>query len=159
MHRVALETAALQKRPGRTASEAQEAATALEDGNFNNGSVYEVIARLRLAEGSFPSAFDAIGRAKALRPTWIEYMTLEGDVYHAMKSLSAAVTAYRDVVNRATPGSAAWIGAKRRLALSLFEAGSLQEALSESRDLVAHASGDPVSLQLLELINGASQKK
>jgi phosphate/sulfate permease len=157
IHRIDLETASLQKQKGGTpARAANEMAAALLAVDLHNGTVYESVARMRLAEGALTPALDMIGRAELLRPQQADYWRLEGDIRRAMGDRLAALAAYRHARAGMVAGSAEWLGVDRRLIVTLLEAGDYAEAIDETNQALALAPGDAL---LQRLLNAAKEAK
>jgi hypothetical protein len=151
IHRIDLETASLQKNKGAAASsEANRIAAALQAHDLHNGTVYEALARMRLAEGATASALDMITRAQTLRPHQAEYRRLEGDIRRAMGDRTSAVAAYRGALSLMPPGTPAWLGAKHRLIVTLIESGDYTTAIDEATATLAVAPGDALIRRLLD---------
>jgi tetratricopeptide (TPR) repeat protein len=158
IHRLDLETAALQKQKGGAASQgANDAAAALLAVDRHNGTVYESLARMRLAEGAAPQALDMITRAEALRPHQADYWRLEGDIRRAMGDRRAAVAAYRHAAAGLPPGTAPWVNATRRLVVTLIEAGDYSAAIDEATRALAVVPGDVLMRQLFDAAAGAKR--
>jgi O-antigen ligase len=151
IHRIDLETAAVQKRPGPLSTDAQVAARILAAGDFHNATTHEALARLHLASGEFAAAMESITRALKLRPSWVSYVTLKGDIDHAVNQLPEAIASYRAAGEAASLGSATWIDAKHKLTMSLLEVGDAPQAAVEARGLIAGAPTDDIGHRLLAL--------
>ena len=151
IHRIDLETAALQKRPGPLSSDAQVAARILAAGDLHNATTHEALARLHLASGEFAAAMEAITRALALRPSAVGYVVTKGDIDHAVHHLPGAIASYRAAVKAASLGSSTWIDAMHKLTISLLELGDAPQAVVEARGLIAVAPTDDIGRRLLAL--------
>jgi len=141
IHRIALETTALQratiKKASKTVSDMNLIVLAMDR---NNAAVHESVARLKWAEGKFDEALPLIERGNALRPTQGRSRVLEGDIRRALNDGSGAIHAYRRglalLLDSGDPES---IATQHKLILLLSEAGSYQTAADEARRLIARA--------------------
>jgi Flp pilus assembly protein TadD len=160
IHRVDLETASLQKIKGSAPSSgANQMAAALLAHDLHNGTVYEALARMRLAEGNAAGALDMITRAQALRPHQAEYRRLEGDIRRAMGDRPAAVAAYRRALSGIPSGTPVWLGVKHRLIVTLIETGDYGTAIDEANDALAIAPGDALTRRLLDAATEARRAR
>lgn len=151
IHRVDLETARLQKQKGGApAAGANQIAAALLAHELHNATVYESLARMRLAAGDAKTALAMIARAQALRPQRADYWRLEGDARRSAGDRPAAVAAYRHAIAGMEPASAAWIGAERRLIVTMIEAGDSAAAIDEAGRVLALVPSDELTRRLLD---------
>jgi hypothetical protein len=79
----------------------------------------------------------------------VGYVTLKGDIDHAMHHLPEAIASYRTAVEKASVGLPTWIDAMHKLTISLLETGDAPKALVEARGLIARAPADPIARRLL----------
>jgi O-antigen ligase/polysaccharide polymerase Wzy-like membrane protein/tetratricopeptide repeat protein len=157
IHRIDLETAALQKQPASPESVGAKAAvTELRAVERHNGTVYEAIARMRLAEGSATEALAMIEQAQSLRPQQARYWTLEGDIRRAMGDRGSAATAYRRALAGFGIGTLDWFGVQRRLVLTLIESGDYGAAIEEAQQALTQNPDDSLTHKLLDIAIQAS---
>jgi O-antigen ligase len=157
IHRIDLETAALQKQQASPArADANAAVSELRAVEHHNGTIYEAIARMRLAEGSSAEALTMIRQAQLLRPQQASYWTLEGDIRRAMGDRPSATVAYRRALAALGIGTPDWLGVKRRLMVTLIEMGDYGAAIEEAKQALAQNPNDSLIHKLLDIANQAS---
>jgi len=123
IHRVDLDTAALQRKlvamPSESASRAVGALLLMDR---NNPSVHEAVANFRAALGRFSEALESIRKAETLRPHHPRYHMAEGDALRAIGDRAGAATAYRLEATLLTTGDPDWLTVERKLVVTLVEA-------------------------------------
>ena len=157
IHRVALETTALQKatikRASRTASDMIPIVLAMDR---NNAAGYASAAQLKWAEGKFGEALPLIERGNALRPKQGRFRVLEGDIRRALNDGSGAIDAYRRglalLLDSGDPES---IATDHKLIVMFAQAGSYQAAVDEAQRLIARAPADAMAYTLLGIAHHA----
>ncbi len=150
VHRIALETAALQKHTVKESSPAvREAVPVVLSMDRNNAAVYAAVARLRSAEGRFEEALPLIERGNALRPSEGSYRVLEGDTRRALNDRLGAIDAYRRAIPLLVRPES--ISTRHKLILMLTQGGSYQDAVGEANRLITEAPADAMAFTLLGL--------
>jgi tetratricopeptide (TPR) repeat protein len=154
IHRISLETAARQKHViTETAPAVRDLVPALLAMDQTNGTVYESVARLRLAEGNVDEAAALVEKAGALRPARGTYRVLDGDVRRARGDRTGAIAAYRrgvDLLRAAGDKDA--IAAGHKLIFMLADTGSYQAAADEAHRLIGEAPDDSLAYSLLGIV-------
>ena len=105
----------------------------------NNPTVYEAIARLRLAEGKYQDALALIKKAGALKPEETKYSLLEGDIYRSLNEMDNASATYQKVVSKLgkqSPLPADWANAKLGIVYVFLTKKDLNGALKEVNGLI-----------------------
>jgi O-antigen ligase/tetratricopeptide (TPR) repeat protein len=149
IHRVDLETAALQQQiVASTSDTARRAADRVTEMDPNNATVHEAVARLQLAERRPEAALSSIRLAEALRPHHARYHLIAGDALRQQGDPAAAVASYRAETMLAESDQE-WAIAQQRLILALLETGQAQPAADEARAAVARLPADAVARALL----------
>jgi len=152
IHRLDLETAALQKQPGtRAGGSARFAIGALHADEWHNATAYESLARIRFADGSPAEALLAIQEAALLRGNLPRYLVLEGDISRAMGRRDDAVSAYARASGIVPAGTAEWKNAKHRLAVTLLEMNEYARAAKEAGTALSADPHDDIAQSLLTL--------
>ena len=150
VHRIDLETTALQKKVvARPSESAIRAVATLTQMDGNNATAHEWIARFRLAEGRTQDALTSIHSAEALRPNHRGYHTVEGDALRLLGDRDSEIQAYRREAELLTPGERDWVQAEHKLILALAEAGRHEAAAGEAQQVVARVPADAVAHTLL----------
>ena len=151
LHRIDLETAALQKAKGGTAAPAVEGmVTALTAFEHHNAAIHESIARLRFAQGQHAVALAAIRRAQALRPQG-GYWRLQGDIERAMDDRRAAFASYKRALAAFPAGTPDWLNIKYRIVVTLLELGIRDAAISELQEALFYAPRDSMLHRLMSV--------
>lgn len=154
IHRIDLDTAALQRRMITAPSEAtRRAVSILTEWDPNNSTVHEALARLALAQGRAAEALSAIRRAKALSPRHARYHALEGDALRMLGDVAGSVDPYRDEAELLQAGTPDWTLVQNKVVLALLETGQLPAAIREARLLVEHAPANVIGHVLLGFAN------
>jgi predicted negative regulator of RcsB-dependent stress response len=148
IHRIDIETVALLKGLIKTNPGVEIYATKLLAMDKNNPSVYEAIAKLRLAQQSYNRALETLQKAKGLGIKEERYYLLEGDINRAMKNTKAAIESYRNaiaVLEKKGLHAAQWKSAKYGVVFSLIDTGDFNEALNQINDVIAYDQSDVLS--------------
>jgi O-antigen ligase/tetratricopeptide (TPR) repeat protein len=150
MHRIDLETAALQLKVAIGPSESTDRAVAsVIEMDPNNARVHESVGKLRIAEGRTEDGLASIHAAEALRPNTPGFHMVEGDALRLLGERGRAIEMYRREAELSPPGAPDWVLAEHRLILVLAEAGRHEAAAAEAQLVVARMPADAVAHTLL----------
>jgi O-antigen ligase/tetratricopeptide (TPR) repeat protein len=150
IHRLDLDTAALQARIVQTPSSSAIAAAALAvDMDPNNASVHESVARFQLLAGRAPEALVAIETARALRPGRAGYRLLEGDILRAVGEPARAVEAYRSEAAMHRDADSVWVVAEHKWIAALADSGDYRAAAAAGEAFATRMPGDVTGHVLL----------
>jgi O-antigen ligase/tetratricopeptide (TPR) repeat protein len=140
LHRVDLEMVALRKGIIKDPSPfVEKAVRDLILMDRNNPTVYEAVARLKLAERKYTDALEFIKKAGALKPTETKYLLFESDIYRALNDVDKASATYQKVVSKLEkeiPLPPDWASAKLGLVYTLVTKNDLNGALKEVNTLI-----------------------
>jgi O-antigen ligase/tetratricopeptide (TPR) repeat protein len=149
VHRIALETTALQKRMIKEVSRSvRDMVPVVLSMDRNNAAVYAAVARLRWAEGKVEDALPLIERGNVLRPKEGLYRVLEGDIRRGLNDSLGAMDAYRRALALLEARHPESIAAHHKLIVMLVQAGSYQDSATEADRLIARAPSDAMAYTL-----------
>lgn len=155
IHRIDLDTTALQRRViGVSSDAARRAAAGVVAMDPNNSTTHEAVARLALAEGRAAEALTAIRRAGTLRPHHVRYNRLEGDALRMLGDVGGSVAPYREECRLLEAGTPDWVVAENKLILALLETGQHEAAATEATQVLARVPSDVMTLVLLGFASG-----
>ncbi len=148
IHRIDIETIALLKGIIKENTELETDVCNLLAMDKNNPSVYEAVAKLRVAENRYADALSTLHKAKILGEKEEGYYLLEGDIYRALKDDIKAINSYSKVVLVSEEKgfyNFQWKSAKYGIVFSLIDKGEFNEALHEIGDVIKHYPVDVYS--------------
>jgi tetratricopeptide (TPR) repeat protein len=150
IHRIDLETTALQGRVVKSPSDgAIRAAASLIVMDPNNARVHESVAKFRIAEGRAVDGLASIHAAEALRPNNPGFHMVEGDALRLLGDRDHAIEVYRREAELLPTGAPDWVLAEHKLIVTLAEAGRHEAAAAEAENVVVSVPTDAVAHTLL----------
>jgi putative inorganic carbon (HCO3(-)) transporter len=149
IERVRLDAAGLQRKTINDTPVSDALLPVLLAMDRNNASVYEAVARFRLAQGRVSEALDAIEAAKALRPAEGRYLVLEGDMHRASNDRHGAIVAYDGGLALLPPEHPEWLLTQHKRLVTLIESGMYTRAVEAGKRLTARQPSDAMAFTLL----------
>lgn len=146
---VALNATARQRKIAHDMPESERQIARALQMDPNNASVYEAVARVRLAENRTSEALELVEKARELRPAQGRFLVLEGDIRRSATDRTGAAAAYGKATALINSNDNEWLNTYHKLVLTLIEAGLHQRAVDSARQLAKLKPTDGMAHTLL----------